>query len=73
MTASVGTQVCKITVRGPKAQIDVITEDHVTIRVDLTNAQPGEDMFVAQVYVDGAFPGVGALGTYQISVRVSQP
>ena len=71
MTASVGTQVCKVTVRGPKAQIDAITEEHVTIRVDLTGAQPGEDMYVAQVYVDGAFPGVGALGTYQISVRVS--
>ncbi len=73
MTASVGTQVCKVTVRGPKAQIDAITEEHVTIRVDLTDAQLGEDMYVAQVYVDGAFPGVGALGTYQISVRVSQP
>ncbi len=71
MTASVGTQVCTITVRGPKAQIDAITEEHVTIRVDLTDAQMGEDMYVAQVYVDGAFPGVGALGTYQISVRVS--
>lgn len=73
MTASVGTQVCKITVRGPKAQIDAITEEHVTIRVDLANAQPGENIIVAQVYVDGAFPGVGALHTYKISVLVSQP
>ena len=71
MTASVGTQVRKVTVRGPKAQIDAITEEHITLRVDLTGAQLGEDMYVAQVYVNGAFPGVGALGTYQISVRVS--
>lgn len=71
MMVNVGTQVCTVTVRGPKAQIDAISEEHLTIRVDLTNAELGENMYAAQVYVDGAFPGVGVLGTYNILVRVS--
>ena len=68
-TVKVGTQVCSVTVRGPKAQIDAITEEHLTVRVDLTNVELGENMYAAHVYVDGAFPGVGVLGTYNILVR----
>lgn len=70
-TVKVGTQVCSVTVRGPKAQIDAITEEHLTVRVDLTNVELGENMYAAHVYVDGAFPGVGVLGTYNILVRAS--
>ena len=71
MTVKVGTQVCSVTIRGPKAQIDAITEEHLTIRVDMTTVEMGENMYAAQVYVDGAFPGVGVLGSYNILVRVS--
>lgn len=71
MRVNVGTQVCSVTVRGPKAQIDAITEAHLTVRVDLTNVELGENMYAAYVYVDGAFPGVGVLGTYNILVRAS--
>ena len=71
MLVNVGTQVCSVTVRGPKAQIDAITEEHLTVRVDLANAELGENMYAAQIYVDGAFPGVGVLGSYNILVRVS--
>lgn len=71
MSMNVGTQVCAVTVRGPKAQIDAITEEHLTIRVDLTNAELGENMYAAHVYVDGAFPDVGVLGSYNILVRLS--
>ncbi len=71
MKESVGTQVVTVTVRGPKAQIDAIKEEHLTIRVDLVNAVSGENMYVAQVYVDGAFPGVGVLGTYKVLVRLN--
>lgn len=68
---NVGTQVCSVTVRGPKAQIDAITEEHLTVRVDLSNVEAGENMYAAHVYVDGAFPGVGVLGSYNILVRAS--
>lgn len=71
MTYNVGTKVCAVTVRGLKSQIDAITEEHVTIRVDLTDAPMGENMYLAQVYVDGAFPGVGVLGSYNILIRLS--
>lgn len=71
VTVNVGTQVCTVTVRGPKAQIDAITEEHLTIRVDLSNVEAGENMYAAHVYVDGAFPGVGVLGSYNILVRAS--
>lgn len=71
MKVNVGTQVCSVTVRGPKAQIDAITEKHLTVRVDMANVELGENMYAAHVYVDGAFPGVGVLGSYNILVRVS--
>jgi len=70
MTYTIGTQICTITVRGPKAQIDAMTEEHLTIRVNLADAQLGENYFPAQVYVDGAFPGVGVLGPNNISILV---
>ena len=68
---NVGTQVCSVTVRGPKAQIEAIKESHLTVRVDMTNVEPGENMYPAHVYVDGAFPGVGVLGSYSILVRAN--
>lgn len=71
MKVNVGTQVCSVTVRGPKAQIDAITETHLTVRVDMANVELGENMYAAHVYVDGAFPGVGVLGSYNILVRAS--
>ena len=71
MKVNVGTQVCTVTVRGPKAQIDAITEEHLSVRVDLTNVELGENMYAAQVYVDGAFPGVGVLGSYNVLVRAN--
>lgn len=70
MTYTIGTQICTITVRGPKAQVDAMTEEHLTVRVNLADAQLGEDLFPAQVYVDGAFPGVGVLGPNNISILV---
>ena len=70
MTYTIGTQICTIAVRGPKAQIDAMTEEHLTIRVNLADAQLGENYFPAQVYVDGAFPGVGVLGPNNISILV---
>lgn len=71
MKVNVGTQVCTVTVRGPKAQIDAIAEEHLSVRVDLTNVELGENMYAAQVYVDGAFPGVGVLGSYNVLVRAN--
>lgn len=71
MKVNVGTQVCTVTVRGPKAQIDAITEEHLSVRVDLANVELGENMYAAQVYVDGAFPGVGVLGSYNVLVRAN--
>lgn len=68
---NVGTQVCSVTVRGPKDQIDAITEEHLSVRVDLANVESGENMYAAHVYVDGAFPGVGVLGSYNVLVRAN--
>ncbi len=72
MVVEMGTQVVTVTIRGPKAQIDAINANHLTIRVDLTDAVLGENMYVAQVYVDGGFPGVGVLGSYNVLVRLNE-
>lgn len=67
------TKTLDITLRGSEADIDKITAENVRIVADLTDQSNAEGTFAinAAVYVDG-YPNVGAIGTYQVNVRISK-
>ncbi len=62
----------EVTVRGPKVQVDAMSADALTVFVDFTDAQLGQDTYRATVYVDSnTFGDVGAVGTYNMLCNVS--
>ena len=68
----IGTKVCNVTLRGSKWQIEHISADDVEIRVDLTDAAEGTELYKAEVYITNpSFPSVGAVFTYSIAVELA--
>jgi len=72
MTADIATKICEVTVRGTKRQISLITEANLRILVDLSVPQDGEGLYKAQIVVDDAFNTVGIVGSYNISVLLTE-
>ena len=67
----IGTKVCNVLLRGSVWQIDNITAKDVEIRVDLTNATEGTELYKAEIYVTNpSFPSVAAVSTYTIAVEL---
>ena len=72
MEAELVTQQLEVKLRGPASLIDAITEDSVTISVDLVSAQVGTDKYAAQVVTQSSFAGVGAMNTYTVMVTLTE-
>lgn len=66
------TQELEIRVRGPVALVDSMTVEDITLTVDFTDAELGTDTKRATVVIDEIFEGVGAIGTYSVSVTVKE-
>lgn len=67
----IGTKVCNVLLRGSQWQIDNITSKDVQIRVDLSNATEGTELYKAEVFVTNpSFPSVGAVASYTIAVEL---
>ena len=73
LEADVITKAIQVTVRGPEKEIDKIKDTDVRAVVNLTEAQAGIVTMKADVMVDEAFAGTGAIGTYQVSVNLHTP
>lgn len=67
------TQQLEITIRGPVAMIEAIGDTDVFVRVDFTNAQMGTATVKATVVISGAYPDVGAIGSYSVSATLREP
>lgn len=67
------TQQLEITIRGPVAMIEAIKDTDVSVRVDFTNAQMGTATVKATVVISGAYPDVGAIGSYSVSATLREP
>ncbi len=67
------TRVLQITVRGPKAQVEKMTEKDLTVSVDCGNEQAGSFTASATITPGAGFEGVGAMGTYRISATMRKP
>lgn len=72
MTADIATKICEVTVRGTNRQISLITDANLRILVDLSVPQEGEGLYKAQIVVDDAFNTVGIVGSYNISVLLTE-
>ncbi len=67
----IGTQQCTVTFRGPEDLMNLLSQTDVVIRVDLSDAEIGENLYEAQIQVvKGSFGSVGVVGTYQVLVRL---
>lgn len=67
----IGTKVCNVLLRGSQWQIEHISAKDVAIRVDLSNATEGTELYKAEVYVtNSSYPTVGAVSSYTIAVEL---
>ena len=66
------TETLELTLRGPSALIDMITEDDITVTVDFSNAQTGTATMRAVVVFSDAYAAVGTVGSYVVSATLSQ-
>ena len=63
----------KVRLRGPKNVIEQITAKNVRVEVDFAGVKQGNSNVTAQVVIfDIEAEGAGALGTYQVPVKVTQ-
>ena len=69
-TASIITKALEVHFRGPKALIDGLKENNVTIIVDFTDAQTGTATMRASVVLDEEYAQVGAVGSYSVSATL---
>lgn len=69
----IGTKICNVTLRGSQWQIEHITAKDVEIRVDLSNATAGTELYKAEIYVTNtSFPSVEAVSSYTIAVELAE-
>lgn len=69
----IGTKICNVTLRGSQWQIEHITAKDVEIRVDLSNATAGTELYKAEIYVtNSSFPSVEAVSSYTIAVELAE-
>lgn len=72
MNVSISEKQIKVTVRGPKAQINALKAENLVMQVDFIKAEPGMDTYKALLHITSdAFGGVGAVGTYVVNAEVS--
>ena len=70
LAAELDTKALTVTIRGPKAKINAITEADISAIVDLSGAQAGSTSYTATIVMSTEFSGVGAMGTYSVTVTL---
>lgn len=64
------TQVLTVRLRGPAGEIVNISADDIQVTVDFSNAEPGTTFHKVSITISGEYPGVGVLGSYNVSAIV---
>lgn len=73
MEIEVVTKQLEVTVRGPRNLVGNMTADHISVRVDLLNAQLGTYTVKGAVTMADGYESVGALGSYNVTVTLREP
>lgn len=68
LEADIITKVLEIQFRGPKASVEKIKEEDITVNVSFANEQEGTVTVKADITID--IDGVGAVGTYNITATL---
>lgn len=72
MKATVQTVQCSVTFRGAAGQLEELKAEDVTIRVDLTNADPNIGSYPAEaIFNTSLFKDIGVIGNININVRIT--
>jgi len=73
MQADIDTKRMKVTLRGPDVLMNAIQPESVSIVVDMTQAELGTNLYKAQIVLDDTvYEGVGAIGSYTVTVTLTQ-
>ena len=72
LEAELVTKIMEINLRGPKGLIKDITEEQVTVKVDVSEAQTGTDKYAVTIEFGSGFAGVGALNSYTVMVTLTE-
>lgn len=72
LNVQVITKSLKVTVRGPAELVNAMKETDLSATVDFSLAQAGTVTVNAEIVINSAFPGVGAVGTYPVSATVKE-
>lgn len=73
MEAEVLNQVLKVRVRGPKAVMDNLKPENISVIVDFSGKQVGTFTIKPTIVIKGdAFAGAGAVGTYSVSATLRE-
>ena len=67
------TQVLEVELRGPKSQINKITEKDLTVTMDFTNEELGSVSKVPKVTISSEYSGVGAVSVPAITATMQIP
>lgn len=70
MDVQIITKQLELLLRGPKDAVEKVNAENITVTVDFTGQQPGTTTVKAQITV--SIPGVGAVGTYQVTATVKE-
>ena len=70
MTAELINAGLTVKIRGPREEMEGLTEEHIKAVVDFTNAEVGTETYKVKIVIDEAFPNVGALKTGSVSATV---
>lgn len=73
LVAEIVTQELSIRVRGPRELVEALTAEDIRILVDLTDRELGTFTVKAEVVMGAEFAQVGIIGTYNVSVSLTEP
>lgn len=68
--AEIITKTLEINFRGPKAMIENLKPEHVTVMVDFAGAQSGTATMRANITLSEEYAQIGAVGTYTVSATL---
>ena len=70
----IGAKTMPVTLRGPQELLDTITEENVSLLINLSEGEIGGDLYDAQVMIDTKFEkgGIGAVGSYSVFVTLTE-
>lgn len=72
MDVQLSAEVVEVVLRGGVGQLLRMTEEDITVVVDLTGATQGTEKYTATIKINDQFSEVGAIGTYTVTATVSE-